>query len=217
MSGALVLGVGDEVDELLEGIGCQQTLADIDAAHGDGEGIEQALGLNVAGLLYRPHHVRGRLLAKTFHRGNLAYVAAQQVDIGKLANPSHVDEAGQRLLGDAVDVHALLRDEAREFLQLLGRTVGIGAMQGARAAVLAHLDGGGSTADGAGLWNLQSAFGADDLHHLRNNLVGLDHLHQRALAANAQPLALADVAERGALHGGSLQLHGLEHSHRRDG
>ena len=142
---------------------------------------------------------------------------AQVEDIGILAHPAQVDELGDGLLRDAVDIHALLRDKARELLELLGRALDVGAVERACAAGLtAHHLGGGAT-----YWtdmrNEQMAHLSPHVDDLRNDLVGLDDLQFGTLVTDAQSLALADVAQRGTLDGGALELYGAEHRHGRDG
>ena len=122
-------------------------------------------------------------------------MAAQVVDVGILADPAEVDELGEGLFGDAVDVHAFLGDEARKLAQLLGRAVGIGAMQGLGATGLAGSYHGGGVADGALAWNGERSDALRDLDDLGDNLVGLDDAETCSRTADAQSLALADVAQ----------------------
>ena len=137
------------------------------------------------------------------------------IEVGIVADPSEVDEFRNGLLADAVDVGACLRDETCEFAQLFGRAFCVGAMKRFRAAH-ARLHRCWCAADGAGRRDVEHTFAVGDIDHLRDNLVGLDDREHRATAADAQPLAFADVAERGPLHGGAFQTHGAEHRHGRN-
>ena len=53
-------------------------------------------------------------------------------------------------------------------------------------------------------------------NHLGYDLVGLDDVYDAAFSTDAQPLAFADVTERGPLHGCALQFHWVKDSNRRD-
>ena len=122
-------------------------------------------------------------------------MVGQTVDVGEVTDPAEVDEAGERLFGDAIDVHAGFRHEAGVLLQLFGRAGGIGAMQGASAALLTRHNLSGVMTHGALFRNMQGANGLNDLDDFRNNLVRLDDRKLCASIANAQSFALADVAE----------------------
>lgn len=64
--------------------------------------------------------------------------------------------------------------------------------------------------------DLERADRLDDADHLGDDLVGLDHFDPGALAADAEALTLADVAEGGALHRRALELYGTEDGNGRD-
>ena len=53
-------------------------------------------------------------------------------------------------------------------------------------------------------------------NHLGYDLVGLDDVYDAAFSTDAQPLAFADVTERGPLHGCALQFHWVKDSYWRD-
>ena len=65
---------------------------------------------------------------------------AKVVQVGILTHPSQVDESGERLFRDAIDVQAFFRYETRKFLQLLGRTRCIGTVKGLRATAFTGHD-----------------------------------------------------------------------------
>jgi hypothetical protein len=67
---------------------------------------------STSSLLYGFHDVCCRSLAKTFQRSNLADVVGQTVDVGEVTDPAEVDEAGECLFRDAIDIHAGFRHEA---------------------------------------------------------------------------------------------------------
>jgi len=158
----------------------------------------------------------GRVKKGTLMKMLATQAEAEVVEVGIFANQALVYQFPDGLLRDALDVHAALAHESGELLQLLGGAVGVGAVQRLGAALaLPHFRLG--VAYGAFLRNLEHSQSLCDSDYLRYDLVGLDHLQFAALAPDAESLALAHVAERRSLHGGSFQFHGLEHSHGGDG
>ena len=156
-----------------------------------------------------------RLAAEPLEGSNLVAVLRQMIEVGIFVDETAVDKSRNRLFRDTLDVDALLAHESRELLQLLGRTVGVGAVQRLRAALtLRHHRL--CTTYRAHLRHLEHTHLLSDANHLRYNLVGLDHLQTRTLAPDAQSLTLTDVTERGTLHGRTLQLHRREDSHGRN-
>ena len=137
-------------------------------------------------------------------------MAAQVVDVCIFAYPSHVDELRECLFRDSVNVHALLRDEACQFLELFGRTFGIGAVQRLGAARLADGDLGRCMTDGTLSRHAECAYTLGDLNHLGDNLVSLDDTDFCSGTSQSQTLALADVAQRSTSDCGALQFYGLE-------
>ena len=148
--------------------------------------------------------------------GHLLCVFAQPEDVAEACHPSQVDESGERLLRDAVDVHAFFRYEAGKLFQFLGRTGGVGTVQGACAAGLTGGHQGGMSAHGTLSGNLQLTDFLSDADDFRDDLIGFDDFEFRALVANAQSLALTDVAQRGTFHRGAFKLYGSKDGHGRD-
>ena len=173
--------------------------------------------LDGARLVNAAHDVGGGLLAEAFHQRQLADVTAQFVDIGILADPAEVDEFGEGLLGNAVDVHAFLGNEARKLAQLLGWAVGVGAVQRLGATDVTNLDDSRSVTDGALIGNGERSDTLCDLDDLGDNLVGLDDTETSTRGSDAQTFALADVAQGGTFDRGALQLNRLEDGHWRYG
>ena len=122
-----------EADEFVELISRQQSVAHIVSAERNAEGIEQSTGFHGAGFLYRRHDIVGGLIPESVEAGYLRRMLRKVEDVGKILDPSEVDEPLQGLLGDAVDVDALLGDEPCELLQLLRRACGVGAVERLRA------------------------------------------------------------------------------------
>ena len=89
-------------------------------------------------------------------------------------------------------------------------------MESLRAALtLAHY--GWRMANRTFVGNDKTPHNLCNIDYLRDNLIGLDDLQSGSLVANAQTLAFAYIAERGALHGGSFKFYRFENSYRRDG
>ena len=107
--------------------------------------------------------------------------------------------------------------EARQFSQLLGSAVGIGAAQRLRTAGLADGNLCGGVADGTFVGHRERADRLLDSNDFRDDFVGLDDADLRAWSAYAQSFAFADVTQRGALHRRALQFYGLEHGDGRYG
>ena len=90
-------------------------------------------------------------------------MVAHFVDVSIFADPPQVDEFGECLFRDAVNVHTLLRNEARQFLELFGWTFGIGAVQRLGAARLADGDLGRCMTDGTLSRHAECAYTQGDL------------------------------------------------------
>ena len=150
--------------------------------------------IRLATLLDAFEQVVYRFSSESLQCDDLVGEVLEMIEVGIFLDPSLIDEGGDGLFGDAVDVESILAHETSEFLQLLGGTVGIGAMQRLRAT-LAFDDVGWSVAHRTSLWYLQDADALCYLDDFRNNLVGLDDLQLGALSTDAQSLTLADVAE----------------------
>ena len=137
-------------------------------------------------------------------------MAAKFVDVGIFRYPPKVDELGERLFRDAIDIHTFLADEACKLAQLLGRTVGIGAVERLGATDFADGNLGRCMTDRTVVRNGERASASSDGNDFGDNLVGLDNAELGARTANAQTLALTDVTQGGTTYGGTLQLYGLD-------
>ena len=175
------------------------------------------MSLHLPGTVNAVHDVGGRALAKAFHLGEFPDVVSQGIDVSIFAHPSQIDELSQGLLGDAVDVHALLGYEAGKLPELLGRTERIGAMERLGTTGFADTYLSRSLTYRALAWDSERSDALGDLNDLGYNLVRLDDRQHGARPTDAQSFTLADVAERGPLHGGALQFYRLEDGDRRDG
>jgi len=151
--------------------------------------------LHVAGFVERAHQVGDRLGAEAVEMGHLLGIVAQAKDVAIARHPSQIDKAGQRLLRDAVDVHAFFRHEAGEFLQLLSRAGGVGAVQRACTAGRAGGHRGRMSAYGALFGDQQLTYFLSDADDFRYDLIGFDDFEFRTFVANAQSFTLADVAQ----------------------
>ena len=98
----------------------------------------------------------------------------QFVNVGILPDPSQIDELCERLLRNAIYVHAFLRHKAREFAKLFGWAVGVSAVQGLGLADLTHFHPCLVVTHGAAVGYLKLAYLLLYANHLGNNLVGFD-------------------------------------------
>ena len=92
-------------------------------------------GIRLATLLDAFEQVVYRLSSESLQCDDLVGEVLEMIEVGIFLDPSLIDEGGDGLFGDAVDVESILAHETSEFLQLLGGTVGIGAMQRLRATL----------------------------------------------------------------------------------
>ena len=132
------------------------------------------MSFDLTTLINTAHDVGGRLLAEAIHAREFEDMATQFVDVGIFGNPAEIDELRERLFGDAVDVHTFFRHETRQFSELLGGTVGIGAMERLGPTGLADDNLRGRVADGAFVWHAECADALGNLDDLGDDLVGLD-------------------------------------------
>ena len=142
-------------------------------------------------------------------------MVAETVDVAKSLNPSPIDEFCQGFASQTVDIHAVLRHKPHEFAQFARRTRGIRAVQSLRTA-FGRRDFGRRPADRANGWNLKVPNLLCHFDDFRNDLIGLDDRNLGPRAADAEPLAFGDVAERRALDERTFQLDGAEDRHRGD-
>ena len=161
-------------------------------------------------------HVGNRFIAEALLPANFIIVFLQMINVREFMDIAVIYKFYHCLNRKSINVHSVLADKTREFLNILGSTVRVRAMQRSCPTLPADMDFRGRVAHRALRWNLHLTYRIFDPNAFWNNFIGLNDF-KRTFSAQPQALNFTQITQRRPAHGRSLQLYRLKHRHRRDG
>ena len=179
----------------------------------DAETVDQSVKLGIPGVIDGLCEILIAFLAEALHGNDVITVSVEMENVAVGMDKSVANEFFQSLLAEAVNIKGITAYKQGEILYLLGRTLGVPAVQ--ELSLVVHADFGFVTTCGTHLRGLKSAGFCEIVRDLRYDHVCFINSHPVA-DSQVHVLTIGNVVKACPGNGGALKLHGVKDGHRID-